>query len=117
MRPSQPCNTTCAAARDLSRRAMVALGPRRTGEWPLGKRTRPATTAKPEARRHHADYDEAVRLQPRQAMSLYARGVAKAKKGSPADGQADKQAALALNGRIADQARRYGVDSDGPPTP
>jgi hypothetical protein len=38
---------------------MVALGPRRTGEWPLGKRTRPATTAKPEARRHHADYDEA----------------------------------------------------------
>jgi predicted aspartyl protease/Flp pilus assembly protein TadD len=64
-----------------------------------------------------ADYDEAVRLQPRQAMSLYARGVAKAKKGSSAEGQADKQAALALNARVADQARRYGVDADGPPTP
>ena len=59
MRPSQPCNTTCAVARDLSYRAMAALGPRRTGEWPLGKRTRPAITAKPEARRHHADHDEA----------------------------------------------------------
>jgi tetratricopeptide (TPR) repeat protein len=62
------------------------------------------------------DYDAALKLQPRKAITLYARGVAKTKKGETADGRADAQAAIALNARVADQAKRFGLAVESPPT-
>ena len=61
------------------------------------------------------DYDDALKLQPRKAFTLYARGVAKTRKGEAAEGQADTQAAIALNARVADQAKRFGVGGEASP--
>jgi hypothetical protein len=43
-----------------------------------------------------ADYDEALRRNPKQAGSLYGRGLAKLKKGDAVDGEADIAAAKAI---------------------
>jgi tetratricopeptide (TPR) repeat protein len=64
-----------------------------------------------------ADYDSVLKLQPNRAISLYVRGVAKVKRGAAAEGQADEQAAIALNARVAEQARRNGMDTDRPAAP
>jgi tetratricopeptide (TPR) repeat protein len=54
-----------------------------------------------------ADYDAALHLQPKIAWSLYGRGVAKQRKGIEAG--ADISAATALEPKIADTARKYGI--------
>jgi tetratricopeptide (TPR) repeat protein len=56
-----------------------------------------------------ADYDEALRLNPKQAGSLYGRGLAKLKKGDAAGGEADIAAAKAIQVDIAEEFARYGV--------
>jgi hypothetical protein len=58
-----------------------------------------------------------MRRQPQRADSLFVRGVAKLRKGSAFEGEADQKAALALNARVADQIRRSGVDLGGSPAP
>jgi tetratricopeptide (TPR) repeat protein/predicted aspartyl protease len=59
-----------------------------------------------------ADYDAALKLTPGQAGSLWARGMAKLKKGWTAEGGTDLQAALALNARVGEEARRDGIGID-----
>lgn len=54
-------------------------------------------------------YDAAIKAQPKQAWSLYGRGVAKLRKGDKAGGQADIAAANAISPTVADEARRIGV--------
>ena len=55
------------------------------------------------------EYDAALRLQPKSAWGLYGRGLAKLKKSQEPEGQADVQAALALQRSIADEAKSYGI--------
>jgi tetratricopeptide (TPR) repeat protein len=55
------------------------------------------------------DYDAALRLNPKLAVSLYGRGLAKLKKGDASGGNADIAAAKAIRGDIADEFARYGV--------
>jgi tetratricopeptide (TPR) repeat protein len=55
------------------------------------------------------DYNSALRLDPRLAKSLYGRGLAELKKGNVTAGKADLAAARAIEARIADYFRRYGV--------
>ena len=54
-----------------------------------------------------ADYDEAIKLQPKQAWSLYGRGLAKQRKGL--DGAADIQAGLAIQPSLAERAKQIGL--------
>jgi tetratricopeptide (TPR) repeat protein len=54
-------------------------------------------------------YDDAIRLQPKSAWSLYGRGVAKHHKGLKAEGEADLQAAAALAPGLAARAKRLGI--------
>jgi membrane associated rhomboid family serine protease len=56
-----------------------------------------------------ADYDEALKLNPKQAGSLYGRGLAKLKKGDAAGGEADIAAAKAIQVDIAEEFARYGA--------
>jgi membrane associated rhomboid family serine protease len=56
-----------------------------------------------------ADYDEALKLNPKQAGSLYGRGLAKLTKGDRAGGEADIAAAKAIQADIAEEFARYGV--------
>jgi tetratricopeptide (TPR) repeat protein len=56
-----------------------------------------------------ADYDEALKLNPKQAGSLYGRGLAKLKNGDAAGGEADIAAAKAIQADIAEEFARYGV--------
>ena len=55
------------------------------------------------------DFDDALKLQPKNAIALYARGVAKSKKDKNDSGQADIDAAEALAPKIADRYRGYGI--------
>jgi tetratricopeptide (TPR) repeat protein len=55
-----------------------------------------------------ADYDAALKINPRNVESLYARGLAKKKRGD-ADGDADMSAALAMRDFVAKQLAGYGV--------
>lgn len=55
------------------------------------------------------DYDDAIRLQPRSAWSLYGRGLTKLKMGREAEGQADLAAAKALAPELAEEAAKYGL--------
>jgi tetratricopeptide (TPR) repeat protein len=57
-----------------------------------------------------ADFDDALRLSPRFASALYGRGKAKLKKGDRAGGNADIQAAKAINSGIDRQFESYGVE-------
>jgi tetratricopeptide (TPR) repeat protein len=58
-----------------------------------------------------ADYDNALRLEPKQAASLYGRGLAKQKKGDQAGGNADIEAAKRLKPGIADDFAAQGFRS------
>ena len=57
-----------------------------------------------------ADFDAALRLSPRWASALYGRGKAKLKKGDRAGGNADIQAAKAINSGIDREFESYGVE-------
>jgi tetratricopeptide (TPR) repeat protein len=54
-----------------------------------------------------ADYDYAIKRDPKLARSLYGRGVAKQKKADSAGGNADIAAAKAITPEIADEFARY----------
>jgi tetratricopeptide (TPR) repeat protein len=56
-----------------------------------------------------ADYDEALRLEPRKIASLYGRGMAKRKKGEIAEGDADIAMARTLKPDVATEFARYGL--------
>lgn len=59
-----------------------------------------------------ADYDAALKLQPKQAWSLYGRGLAKLKRGDAVGGAADIQAALALQPAIGEFAKQRGLTEE-----
>lgn len=56
-----------------------------------------------------ADYDSALRIDPKLAPALYGRGLAKARRGDIAAGEADVAAANAIRADIAEEFARYGV--------
>jgi tetratricopeptide (TPR) repeat protein len=56
-----------------------------------------------------ADYDESLKLAPKDAVSLYGRGVAKIRKQKTADGEADLARATALSSTVADEFKRHGI--------
>ncbi len=55
------------------------------------------------------DYNAALKLDPKNAGSLYGRGLAKQKKGNTEAGNADIAAAKAIQADIAEEYARYGV--------
>jgi tetratricopeptide (TPR) repeat protein len=57
-----------------------------------------------------ADYDAVLEANPKAAWSLYCRGIAKSRAGKVADGASDMSAAVARNPRVAERAKRYGID-------
>jgi tetratricopeptide (TPR) repeat protein len=57
-----------------------------------------------------ADYDAALRAKPKNPYNLYGRGVAKRRKGDLAGAKADIDAAKALDGRIVETFKIYGVE-------
>jgi tetratricopeptide (TPR) repeat protein len=56
-----------------------------------------------------ADYDDALKLAPKNAWSLYGRGVAKIRKDKIADGEADVAHATALSSTVADEFKHRGI--------
>jgi Flp pilus assembly protein TadD len=56
-----------------------------------------------------ADYDGALRSQPKDASSLYGRGVARLHQGHSAQGNADLAAAAALQPQIGAQMSQHGI--------
>ena len=56
-----------------------------------------------------ADYDAALRINPKLAGSLYGRGVAKRKKGDTAGAEVDIAAAAGIRANVAASFVRYGV--------
>jgi hypothetical protein len=56
-----------------------------------------------------ADFDSALRLDPKLASALYGRGFAKLKRGDLAGGNADIAAAETLEQNIAGKLARYGL--------
>ncbi len=56
-----------------------------------------------------ADFDAALAKDPRIAWSLYGRGVARTRKGLSADGARDIAAAVALDAKLPDKAKRAGI--------
>lgn len=57
-----------------------------------------------------ADYDAALKQNPRSAWSLYARGIAAQHAGRPAESTANRTAALTMDRRVADRAKRIGIE-------
>lgn len=57
-----------------------------------------------------ADYDAVLKQQPKAAWTLYARGVAKQRKGLKAEGDADIAAATSIDPKVVEQAKRAGLD-------
>ena len=57
-----------------------------------------------------ADETAVLSANPRNALSLYARGLAQRRKGLTAQGDADVAAALAINPKVADLAKRWGLE-------
>jgi tetratricopeptide (TPR) repeat protein/predicted aspartyl protease len=55
------------------------------------------------------DYSEALKLAPRDASSLYARGIAESRSGKAAAAEADKEAATAIAPKIAERYTSYGI--------
>jgi tetratricopeptide (TPR) repeat protein len=55
------------------------------------------------------DYTESLRIKPKNAWTLYCRGVARMRAGMTADGQADLAAATVLKPGVAQDAARFGV--------
>ena len=56
------------------------------------------------------DYNRALTINPRYALSLYGRGVARLRKGLESDGEADIAAAVAINPRLPETAKRLGIE-------
>ena len=56
-----------------------------------------------------ADYDESLKLAPKNAGSMYGRGLAKIRKQKTADGEADLARATALSGTVAEEFKRRGI--------
>src|SRR5262245_19043032 len=56
-----------------------------------------------------ADYDGALKVNPKLASSLYGRGIARLRKKDAARSKADIAAAMAIQSDIADVFKRYGV--------
>jgi tetratricopeptide (TPR) repeat protein len=56
-----------------------------------------------------ADYNDALRLNPKAALSLYSRGLAKIRAKKTAEGEADMVQALKLEPGVADQFNRLGI--------
>jgi tetratricopeptide (TPR) repeat protein len=56
-----------------------------------------------------ADYDAALRIDPKLANALYGRGLARLRRGKTSSGQEDIAAAKALRIDIAEEFARYGV--------
>jgi tetratricopeptide (TPR) repeat protein len=56
-----------------------------------------------------ADYNAALRINPKHASALFGRGKAKLKNGDTAGGNADLAAAKAINPEIADDFVSYGI--------
>jgi tetratricopeptide (TPR) repeat protein len=56
-----------------------------------------------------ADYDASLALEPRNAWSLYGRGVGRLRKGMAAEGQADIAAAIGIRPTIAQEAKKHGI--------
>jgi tetratricopeptide (TPR) repeat protein len=59
-----------------------------------------------------ADYDAALKIDPRKAASLYGRGIIKLRKGDAAGGEADIAAAKTAQKDIAEEFAKYGVKPD-----
>ena len=57
-----------------------------------------------------ADYDAALALAPRTAWSLYMRGVTHKRMGNAAQAAADRAAALNINPKVAERARKIGFE-------
>jgi tetratricopeptide (TPR) repeat protein len=90
------CNAALKAqpknASFLDSRALVRL---RRGELPLAL----------------ADYDAAVEDHPHEAWSIYMRGVVEARMGNAAKAKADRDVALSINPKVADRARKFGLEN------
>jgi hypothetical protein len=56
-----------------------------------------------------ADYDAALKIDPRHASSLYGRGIAKLRVGNAAGGNGDIAAAKGIHPGIADEFASYGI--------
>ncbi len=56
-----------------------------------------------------ADYDASIKYQANVPITLYARGVARLQKGMKDAGDTDIKAATALDPKVADQAKRFGI--------
>jgi tetratricopeptide (TPR) repeat protein len=56
-----------------------------------------------------ADYNAALRINPKHASALYGRGKAKLRNGDTAGGNSDLAAAKAINPEIADEFVAYGI--------
>jgi tetratricopeptide (TPR) repeat protein/predicted aspartyl protease len=56
-----------------------------------------------------ADYDDALKLVPKSAWSLYGRGVAEMRRKRVPEGQADIAAATAIRAPVADEFKRRGI--------
>jgi tetratricopeptide (TPR) repeat protein len=56
-----------------------------------------------------ADYDDALKLAPKNAWSLYGRGVAEMRRKRAAEAQADIAAAMAIRAPVADEFKRRGI--------
>ncbi len=67
------------------------------------------SSASASVRRCTADFDAALRLNPKLASSLYGRGVARQRSGSAAAGDRDLQAAKAIDPNIANEFQSYGI--------
>lgn len=63
-----------------------------------------------------AQFDAALKAQPRFAPALYGRGLAELKKGDKAHGDADLSAAAEIAPGLAQQYRRWGLAPDGAPS-
>jgi tetratricopeptide (TPR) repeat protein len=57
-----------------------------------------------------AQYDAALKINPKQAWTLYCRGVAKSHAGKTQEGAADMSAAVALDPHVTELARRAGLN-------
>ena len=56
-----------------------------------------------------ADYDASLKLSPKNAWSLYGRGIAKIRENNSAEGQADMAQAAAITPNIAEQFKKRGI--------
>ena len=56
-----------------------------------------------------ADFDAALRIETRKASSMYGRGIAKLRTGNTAGGNADVNAAKAIEPRIAEEFAAIGI--------